>query len=133
MGSKRPTDPTHPTHPTGEPDPADNELVVELVDDDAVLPGDGPRIAAADRETIGDDGRRPWHIRRLPRGLRIAGTTLTLTPRRQRHRDDPRALPQRSVLHEDHAAHDSHHHGPEGLLGLISGAVGAAHDVSLSG
>ncbi|WP_194916166.1 hypothetical protein [Catenulispora rubra] len=96
MGSK---------HPTGEPDPADDEpvfeLVAELIDDDAVLPGDSPRIAAADRETIGADGRRPWHIRRLPRGLRIAGAlaavaalTVVAWPTPRVHHPTPIPSPQ---------------------------------------
>ncbi|MEZ0113474.1 hypothetical protein ABH920_007504 [Catenulispora sp. EB89] len=105
MGSKRPT---RPTDPTGEPDPAAGEpasepvaeLVVELVDDDAALPGDGPRVAAADRETIGLDGRRPWHIRRLPRGVRIAGAlaavaalTVVAWPTPRSHHPTPSPQP----------------------------------------
>ncbi|MEY9858866.1 hypothetical protein ABH935_004489 [Catenulispora sp. GAS73] len=109
MGSKRPTD---PTRPPGEPDPDDYELVVELVaelvDDDAALPGEGPRIAAADRETIGADGRRPWHIRRLPRGLRNAGVlaavaalTVVAWPTPRIHHPTPNPLPTSVAVNAD--------------------------------
>lgn len=105
MGSKHPTD---PTRRTGEPDPADDELVVELVDDDAALPGDGPRIAAADRETIGVDGRRPRRIRHLPRGLRVAGAlaavaalTVVAWPTPRIHHPAPSPQPTSVAVNAD--------------------------------